>query len=74
MKMSISSGKRARRNNNMAKLNRDKRRQNLVRKDLKASIVAIKEFLTKSSATLVQSFMSSADDLEFEFEKFFLPL
>ena len=35
MKMSISSGKRARRNNNMTKLNRDKRRQNRVRKDLK---------------------------------------
>ena len=36
MKMSISSGKRARRNNNMTKLNRDKRRQNRVRKDIKA--------------------------------------
>ena len=36
MKMSISSGKRARRNNHMTKLNRDKRRQNRVRKDLKA--------------------------------------
>ncbi len=36
MKMSISSGKRVRRNNSMTKLNRDKRRQNRVRRDLKA--------------------------------------
>ncbi len=36
MKMSISSGKRVRRNNHMTKLNRDKRRQNRVRKALKA--------------------------------------
>ena len=53
-------------------MNKKIKMKNSVRKDLKASIVAIKEFLTKSSATLVQSFMSSADDLEFEFEKFFL--
>ena len=36
MKMSIFSGKRVRRNNHMTKLNRDKRRQNRVRKALKA--------------------------------------
>ena len=36
MKMNISSGKRVRRNNHMTKLNRDKRRQNRVRKALKA--------------------------------------
>jgi len=36
MKMSISSGKKVRRNNHMKKLNRDKRRQNRIRKDLKS--------------------------------------